>query len=124
MMFTFKQFIGEAKISANKAAELFMFGGCLSFAIALQKHLGGEIFVISRDGEKLHAFIRTPQGDFDVKGKRASKWSMIRDFSSHLDKWEVEGPMEPSQIPFKNTPKLVAKAEQYINDNPQLFKVK
>jgi hypothetical protein len=122
-MITFKQFINEAKISANKALELFVFGGCLSFAVALQKKIGGEIFVISHEGKKLHAFIRTPNGDFDVKGKRGT-FSMTRDFSSYYHGWEVEGPLEPSQIPFKNTPKLVEKAEQYINDNPQLFKDK
>ena len=108
-------------MTANKAAETFVFGGCLSFAIALQKEIGGELYAISREGKKLHAFVKTPNGDYDVKGKR-STFQMTRDFSSHWDGWKVEGPLEPSQIPFKNTPKLVAKATEYITDNPRLFK--
>jgi hypothetical protein len=120
---TFKQFIFEAKISANKATELFVFGGCLSFAIALQKKIGGDIYAISHEGKKLHAFIRTSYGDFDVKGKRTT-FQMTRDFSSAWDGLAVDGPFKPEEIPFKINPKIVDKAEQYINDNPLLFKAK
>jgi hypothetical protein len=122
MYTTFKQFISEAKITANKAAELFVFGGCLSFAIALQQKIGGELFVISHDGKKLHAFVRTKDGDFDVKGKRTT-FQMTRDFSSSWEGWTVDGLFKPEEIPFKNLPKMIDKATQYINDNPPLFKV-
>jgi hypothetical protein len=123
-MLTFKRYIAEAKsLTPAKALELFLFGGCLSFALALQKKIGGELYTISREGKDFHAFVRTSSGDFDVKGKRG-KFSMIRDFSSHLDKWEIKGPLDAKDIPFKNNPALITKAEQYINDNPSLFKDK
>lgn len=107
-------------LTEKRAETLFLFGGCLSFAVALQKVIGGSIYCLAKDGKMLHAFVKNSSGSYDVKGKRGTL-SMAKGISGAADGWAVGGPFSPSEIPFKYSRSLEAKAAEYISDHPELF---
>lgn len=107
-------------ITANKAFDLFVFGGCGSFATALKAKIGGEIYVIAHNGKDMHAFVKKDGKNYDVKGER-STFQMTRDFSSHWEGWKINGPVDTP--PFKKSDSMLKKATEYIEANPKLFKV-
>jgi hypothetical protein len=60
----------EAKpISQSKAEDKFMFGGCASFAIALQEKIGGDLHALTRGGKQLHVYVNKDGQAYDVTGK-------------------------------------------------------
>lgn len=109
-------------MTADRANDLFFHGGCLSFAIALQKKLGGDIYVLERDGKQAHAYLKTPHGNYDVEGKRGT-YKMVLDVWGSGDRVKSVGPVDPKDAKLKPaTPTLIKKAEEYIEQNSSKFK--
>lgn len=110
------------EISKNKADEWFLFGHCASFAIALQEVLGGEIFVLSRRGVRLHAYLMVNGKSFDVRGRRSTHMMAISIVGS-FDDFITEGPFPKDQLPFPVKDQKIQQAREYIAENKALYTV-
>jgi hypothetical protein len=113
-----------AEVMSVKTAEsTFLFGDCASFAAALQREIGGELFTLYRDGKALHTFVEKGGEYFDVKGKGTMR-SMIRSITGSLDTagWKIKGPFTDATQPCrKSTAKKIEKAAEFIAANRKRF---
>jgi hypothetical protein len=111
------------EITKGRAETKFMYGGCGSFALALQAIIGGDIYLICEKEKPEHAFVQLDGECYDVHGQRGwvqmalSIWGRVTGISK-------KGPVTREQIPFKITDKDIITATEYIKANPRLFKLK
>lgn len=107
--------------SDKKAHDTFMYGHCRSFACALQKHMGGQIKALHKDGREHHVYVHKDGHNYDHKGRRGHA-SMIMDTDGSLDsahRWS-EHDVDPSKMKTKEN--MVQHAERYIAANKHKFR--
>ena len=107
------------EITKEKAASSFMFGGCGSFALALQKIIGGKIYSLVRDDKTLHLFVKLNGKNYDVKGQRGT-YPMAMDCVGSTDRINIVGPLD-NNLPVDVTPSKIKAATEYILANKSIF---
>lgn len=121
----FKEFSEAIALTKKKAEEEFQFGNCSSFAVALQKLIGGEFFAIvdKRNGRQMHIYVKIGDKRYDVVGERHYR-TMSRTLLGDADACEEVGPVNIAESNLrKPNPKWIEKAEQYIKANKKLFPI-
>jgi GNAT superfamily N-acetyltransferase len=116
----------EAK--ARKEGD-FLFGGCASFAVALQQTIGGEIHVLYHDGvpsgpRAYHAYVEKDGKKFDVKGQRGT-YGMSLSLVGSDALQRSSGPLTTQQLSETNLKKpddkMIASAKRFIAEHPERF---
>jgi hypothetical protein len=108
-----------SEVTQKKVESDFMFGDCGSFAIALQKMIGGDIYALARNEKTLHVFVKANGRNYDVKGPRGT-YSMAIDCVGNADGFSIDGPLG-NDLPVMINSKKIQMATDYINANKHIF---
>src|ERR1035437_4847422 len=115
-------FLQELFEASEKAIEeVFLFGYCASFAVALQQEIGGDFYAMVRNGVPLHVYVKKNGKNYDVKGER-STGQMALSLVGSLDNWKIEGPYTADKLPCKKvTDKKLEQAKKFIASHKNRF---
>lgn len=110
--------------SEKSIEEVFLFGYCSSFAVALQQEIGGDFYAMVRNGVPLHVYVKKDGKNYDVRGER-STGQMALSLVGSIDStgWKIEGPYTANNLPCKKvTDKKLELAKIFIASHKNRFK--
>ena len=108
-------------LTTKQADDKFLFGACLSFAIALQQRIGGTLKTLKRNGTSLHVFLEFAGKTYDVRGIRSFK-AMARTVIGSTNNVEVFDYAPADRVKAAKE-QDIQKALLYVSENPHLFGV-